>query len=63
MIGHKRLFYAIDFADDTRRATRKKVTDFFKDSLGFLQSEIEFIDRNKLKNQDNLYWTEFTDAE
>ena len=47
VVGHKRLFYAIDLADKSRDLTRKKVTDFFKIHLGFLENEIEFIDRTK----------------
>ena len=47
MIGHKRLFYAIDLADKSREATRNKVKDFLKDWIGFKENEIEFIDRTK----------------
>ena len=63
MVGPKRLYYAIDLADNSRKATRNKVTDFFIDHLGFSQSEIEFIDRNKLSyDHDGVYWTKFNDA-
>ena len=48
VVGHKRLFYAIDLADNSLNETRKITVDFFKNSLGFLASEIEFIDRNKV---------------
>ncbi len=55
VVGHKRLFYAIDLADKSRDLTRKKVTDFFKIHLGFLENEIEFIDRTKFdKDQDGI---------
>ena len=45
VVGHKRLIYAIDLAEKTMDSTRNQVTDFFKNYLGFLQSEIEFVDR------------------
>jgi len=51
LLGHKRLFYAIDLANNSLNATRKTTVDFFKNSLGFLDSDIEIIDRNKLNYQ------------
>ena len=64
VVGHKRLFYAIDLADKSRDSTRKKVTNFFKTHLGFLENEIEFIDRTKFdEDQDGIWKTKFTDAE
>ena len=64
VVGHKRLFYAIDLADNTRDATRKYVTDFFKDYFGFLESEIEFIDRTKFyEDEDGVYKTKLTGQE
>lgn len=46
IVGHKRLFYAIDKADETIKGTRQSVMNFFKESLGFKKEEIIFIDRN-----------------
>ena len=45
VVGHKRLIYAIDLDDNTRDSTRNEVTNFFKNYFGFLQSEIEFVNR------------------
>ena len=64
VVGHKRLIYAIDLADKTMDSTRKKVTDFFKNYLGFLQSEIEFVDRTKFCQDEGGVWqTKFPDEE
>ena len=58
------MIYAIDLDDNTRDSTRDLVTDFFKNYFGFLQSEIEFVDRTKFDyNEDGKYWTKFTDDE
>ena len=51
IVGHKRLFYAIDKADETRKGTRKSVMNFFIESLGFTKEEIILVDRNEF--QDN----------
>ena len=64
VVGHKRLIYAIDLDDNTMESTRNQVTDFFKNYLGFLQSEIEFVDRNKFyEDEDGTWKTNFTGEE
>ena len=56
VVGHKRLIYAIDVANKTMDLMRNQVTDFFKNYLGFLQSEIEFVDRTKFyEDEDGVY--------
>ena len=58
MIGHKRLIYAIDIADKTMDSTRNQVTDFFKKYFGFLQGEIEFVDRTAFyEDKDGIFKT------
>ena len=58
VIGHKRLFYAIDSTDNTKNSTRKVTVDFFKKELGFLENEIVYVDRSKFyKDEDGLYKT------
>ena len=52
VFGHKRLIYAIDSADDTRVSVRELTKEFFKESLGFKDNEIEFV------NRDNFYENE-----
>lgn len=47
VVGHKRMIYAIDVSDETRKLTRKVTTDFFKSHLGFLDSEIIFVNRKE----------------
>ena len=51
IVGHKRLFYAIDKTDETRKGTRESVVNFFIESLGFTKEEIILVDRNEF--QDN----------
>ena len=53
IVGHKRLFYAIDKADadETRKGTRDSVKNFFKESLGFRDDEIIIIDRNDFSQE------------
>ena len=64
MVGHKRLIYAIDLDDNTRDSTRDLVTDFFKNYFGFLQSEIEFVDRTNFYFEEETGWlTKFSDEE
>ena len=63
-VGQKRLFYAIDSVDNTWLLARKTTVDFFVEKLGFEESEIEFVDRNKFyEDQNGLDQTEFTDEE
>ncbi len=58
VIGHKRLFYAIDSTDNTKNSTRKVTVDFFKKELGFLENEIVYVDRSKFyEAEDGLYKT------
>ena len=49
IVGHKRLIYVIDKADETRKETRDSVKNFFKESLGFTEEEIILVDRNEFK--------------
>ena len=63
VVGHKRLFYAIDLADETRKSTREVTINFFKKELGFLDSEIEFCDRTKFYEDQDLYKTNFTNED
>ena len=51
IVGHKRLFYAIDKADETRKGKRDSVKNFFKESLGFRDEEIIIIDRNDFSQE------------
>ena len=51
IVGHKRLFYAIDKADETRKGTRDSVKNFFNESLGFRDEEIIIIDRNDFSQE------------
>ena len=64
-VGQKRLFYAIDSADNTRVLARKTTVDFFVEKLGFEESEIEFVDRTKFFSidKDGVDLTVFTDEE
>ena len=41
------LIFTIDKADTTREATRKVITDFFKEKLSFKDENIIFVDRNE----------------
>ena len=61
VVGPKRLIYAIDSADNTKDSVRELTKDFFKDELGFEESEIHFVDRNNFyKDQDGVDQAEFT---
>ena len=51
IVGHKRLFYAIDKADETRKGTREYVMNFFIESLGFTKEEIILVDRNEFRQE------------
>jgi hypothetical protein len=54
------LIYAIDKADKSMEPTRKVTTDFFKNSLGFIDDEIIFIDVNEFgKDEKYEYVTKF----
>ena len=48
LIGHKRMIYVIDKADKTKKLTRKVTTDFFKNSLGFTDDDILFVDDSEI---------------
>ena len=57
IVGHKRLFYAIDKTDESRKGTRDIVMKFFIKSLGFTKEEIIFVDRNNFcKEGDKNSW-------
>ena len=49
LIGHKRMIYIIDEADKTKEPTRKVTTDFFKNTLGFTDNDIIFIDNSEFR--------------
>ena len=53
IVGHKRLFYVIDKADETetRKETRESVKNFFKESLGFTEEEIIIVDRDDFSSE------------
>ena len=61
LIGHKRLVYAIDKADQAREPIRKATIDFFKTYLGFTDDEIIFVDRTEFEKIDGVYLTKFSD--
>ena len=42
------MIYAINKADKTKEPTRKVTTDFFKNTLGFTDSDIIFIDLSEV---------------
>ena len=56
VIGHKIIMYTIDKADKTREPTRKLTVDFFKNTLGFKDANIIFVDRSEFigTSYDNL---------
>ena len=56
VVGPKRLIYAIDFTDKTKDSVRKLIKDFFKDELGFEESEIHFIDRTNFYEDKDGIW-------
>lgn len=45
VIGHKRLVFTVHKSDETREPMRKIIIDFFKQSFGFTDDDILFIDR------------------
>ena len=49
LIGHKKIIYSIDVADKTKEPTRKVTTDFFKNTMGFTDDDILFVDNSKFK--------------
>ena len=51
IVGHKRLIYVIDKADETRKETRDSVKNFFKESLGFTEEEIIIVDRDDFSSE------------
>ena len=56
VIGHRIIMYIIDKADKTREPTRKFTVDFFKNTLGFKDKNIIFVDRSEFvgTSYDNL---------
>ena len=56
VIGHKIMMYTIDKADKSREPTRKFTVDFFKNTLGFKDENIIFVDRSEFigTSLDNL---------
>jgi hypothetical protein len=53
VVGHKRLIFTIDNADDTREGIRKVVVDFFKNILGFKDEDIAFINRTEFEEDED----------
>ena len=60
VIGHKIIMYTIDKADKTREPTRKLTVDFFKNTLGFKDANIIFVDRNEFEKIDGVWQTKFS---
>ena len=49
LVGHKRIIYVINKAKNTKKPIRKATTDFFKESLGFTDDEIIFVDKSEFE--------------
>ena len=62
VIGHRIMMYVIDKADKTREPTRKLTVDFFKNTLGFKDANIIFVDRNEFIGdfKNGIYETKFS---
>lgn len=60
VIGHKRLIYAINPDDETKKLIRKLTVEFFKQVLGFKDNEIFFISRKEFMGRINHETTEFS---
>ena len=60
VIGHKIMMYTIDKADKTREPTRKFTVDFFKNTLGFKDENIIFVDRSEFDGRPGLESTKFS---
>ena len=58
LVGHKRMIYVFNKTDKTKEPIRKITTEFFKESLGFTDDEIIFVDKSEFE------WdrTNFSDA-
>ena len=52
--------YVIDKADKTREPTRKLTVDFFKNTLGFTDDDIIFVDKNAFEKIDGVWRTKFS---
>ena len=59
MIGHRKMIYTIDKADKKREPIRKITIDFFKQELGFKDSDIFFVDRNEFLGCNNILFPVF----
>jgi hypothetical protein len=58
------LIYVIDASDDTRASVRELTKNFFKNHLGFLENEIELVDRNHFYEvQTGVWQVNFSDEE
>ncbi len=60
MIGQKILIYSIDKADKKRKKTRNIVTKFFKNTLGFKDENIVFVDRTEFEYKNGVYQPKFS---
>ena len=56
------LIFTIKKADTTREATRKVITDFFKEKLSFKDENIIFVDRNEFISdiKNGVFKTQFS---
>ncbi len=58
------MIYAIDAVDNTRDSVRELTKDFFIKELGFLEKEIEFVDRDHFyMDQTGVLQANFDDEE
>ena len=57
------VIYCIDKADKTKEQTRKVITDFLKESLGFKDKNIIFVDRTEFIGdfKNGIYQTKFSE--
>ena len=54
------MIFTIDKSDTTREATRKVITDFFKETLSFKEENIIYVDRNQFEKIDGVWQTKFS---
>ena len=60
LVGHKRMIYAIDLTDKTKEPIRTLTVDFFKNTLGFTDDDIIFVDRTAFEEIDGVERTKFS---
>ena len=54
------MIYAIDLTDKTKEPIRKITVDFFKNTLGFTDDDIIFVDRTAFEEIDKVWRTKFS---